>query len=719
MLKRITLLLTALGLLLGGAGCADKPGAQPVAMGRYVETDVLPKPYQGAFGLREGAQGQPALLAALEQDGEPAVEVATRTAKGGWAYTPFKDARELEVDVFAPGADGTILAAGGKGGVYRVNADGTSQALSLKPAPTQAARWLTELPDGRIIIAWSEGGAVVYDAKGEQKLAIPTGEAYAWAADSGFLYALTLQGEILRYGLQDGAQAEAIAAPAEKGGTVAGILSVDGQGALYLVDRGGIYRRVRDGSTWERLLDGAEYLLGDPSYSCGGMAAPADGGLYLLLVNTQTYTVKLMRYHWDDSIPARQDEELTVWAVFSGDSLRQAASILQNRRPGVKVTVRSAVDAQTSISTAEAVKALNTELLSGKGGDVLVMDQLNLQRYIDRGLLMDLSGWAQPYIQSGEWLSGVSATLADAQGRIFAVPSRFDVPMLWGKPRELSQFDGYSQWLEWVKAQGAERPAFASLHNAAFWFETLYPAREAQWLDAQTGKPVWDSPAFITFLEQVKALGNGYPALKENEIGTARGTAWEHVHQDRAALSLEQLYSFWSVTYGYSINRQRCEGLPGYVPFPADGGSVYIPRMVMAVNANTRHQALATEFLDILFSDQVQGLDFSDGFPVRIAGLDRLLEEQVGISKDRGQDGPVGQAYTSETSAPLSLYAPDEQTLRGVRAYIDAVDTPAAAPDAQLMAYMLEELQPFFDGQKTAQQAAQSLNKRLEAYLAE
>lgn len=719
MIKKVAALLLAV-MLLAFAGCGAKPQAEAVAMGRYVQTNVLPKPVDAVMGLRHSADGTLAMMAGSQSSDGIEIEFFVRNRKGEWGYIPFPDAMALQAELFAIGTNDTMIAATDAGEVYRIQQDGTAQIMMPKRQDMdEQIDWLFETTDGRLITADARGGARVYTTGGQPYKAINLPQSNAWACDDQWLYAMTMQGEIVKYSLQTGNLEEQIEGLSDLAGLQSAVLSVDAQGALYLTDHKGIYRRVLGGSTWEMLLDASDYLLGDPSQQCAGMAADAGGTIHLLLVDSATHQPQLLAYHWDETLPTNQEDELTVWTLYPSDSLRQAASILQRRYPGTKVTVRTMIDPEQAYNIADVVKAVNTELLSGAGGDVLVLDHLNIQRYIDRGLLMDLSEWAQPYMDGEQWHKGIAATLADANGHIYAVPSRFEMQLLWGKAQEMSQFETYEQWIKWAMAQPTSRPAFAPVNDASAWFERLYSQCSALWADQATGKPNWDSTEFIRFLNDVKALGNGYPALKAEQVGNARGQEWASVKNDEAALFPDRLYSLFTANLGFSINRDRAQGTPAVMPFPSNAGNAFIPTMVMGINANTKQAELAKEYMDVLFSAEVQGVDFYDGLPVRTASLDSLLQTQLDAAKDHGPDKVVGQMGISNDGEMINMYTCAESTLRELRRYIDTLTVSAQPMDAQMMAYMQEALQPFFNGQKTAEQAAESLQQRLDAYLAE
>ena len=57
----------------------------------------------------------------------------------------------------------------------------------------------------------------------------------------------------------------------------------------------------------------------------------------------------------------------------------------------MKVDYQAAVTDTTEVPTADTIRALNAELLNGSGADVLMLDGLPVESYMEKGILADLS----------------------------------------------------------------------------------------------------------------------------------------------------------------------------------------------------------------------------------------------------------------------------------------------------------------------------------------
>ena len=62
--------------------------------------------------------------------------------------------------------------------------------------------------------------------------------------------------------------------------------------------------------------------------------------------------------------------------------------LYQQEHPELKVELRTGMEEEAALTRTDAIKQLNTELLSGSGPDLIVMDGLSVEKYTDMGLLL-------------------------------------------------------------------------------------------------------------------------------------------------------------------------------------------------------------------------------------------------------------------------------------------------------------------------------------------
>lgn len=86
--------------------------------------------------------------------------------------------------------------------------------------------------------------------------------------------------------------------------------------------------------------------------------------------------------------------------------------------------------------------------MAGKGPDVLCLDGLPLDSYLSKGMLADLSDTLKAAEEKEEFFNNITRAF-EKDGKIYAIPTRFRIPLLVGKQetlagiQDLQSFAGY------------------------------------------------------------------------------------------------------------------------------------------------------------------------------------------------------------------------------------------------------------------------------------
>jgi len=229
---------------------------------------------------------------------------------------------------------------------------------------------------------------------------LPIEGVSAVVADSESLYVLDSSGSVKKYSLSDGTPVNKSAVNLGGGNNSGGLmfmmpggsgslLAVDGDGNLYALYDGNLLCQSPDGEV-VTLLEGTACSIGAPSsnaisvFSIGGGSFVVD-----LLINMQTN--RLYKYVWDANATTAPEKTLSVWSLEENAFVRAAIAELRKKNPDSYITYEVAMGGNNAVSASDAIKTLNTRLLSGSGPDIIILDGCPAASYADRGMLADLS----------------------------------------------------------------------------------------------------------------------------------------------------------------------------------------------------------------------------------------------------------------------------------------------------------------------------------------
>ncbi len=247
---------------------------------------------------------------------------------------------------------------------------------------------------------------------------------------SGLVMAVSDRGsnvKLMEDNAEDGAGA-AVGGKADISGTNAGDDSGNAH-ILYMACRTGLYRYILGGSVIEQIADGQMTALGDTQRDPLALQV-LDNGEFRVLFGGN-YMVEM---YYDETLPARPSRELTVYSLEESGWIRYAGQLFQKEHPDVLVRYETGMDGDNAFSKEDALKNLNTRLLAGEAPDVIMLDDMDIEQCADKGVLKELDGILQPYLDDGILYRNIveGMRMTDKE-KIYCVPMMVYLPLWLGE----------------------------------------------------------------------------------------------------------------------------------------------------------------------------------------------------------------------------------------------------------------------------------------------
>ncbi|MDE7429652.1 MAG: extracellular solute-binding protein, partial [Lachnospiraceae bacterium] len=323
-------------------------------------------------------------------------------------YGPdYQKATNLEYFAFAP--DGRVYAASDSC-VYRINIEsGETESLFVTKEQVREFAFV-----GDTMLALDKEKAYFYDMA-EEKL------------------------------LEDNSVLNEFVASHQSGRIVLAVAEQTADGAegenstvLYLACRTGLYRYIWDGSVIEQIADGQMVALGDSQYNPYTLQV-LDNDQFRVYFSGN-YMVEM---YYDETLPARPAKELTVYSLNENGRVRYAGRLFQKEHPDVLVNYETGMDGDSALSREDALKNLNTKILAGEVPDVIILDNIDMEQYAEKGVLKELDDFLAPYEEEGilyrNIVEGMRMTEKD---KIYGVPMSVDLPLRFGEKKYVGDMHG-------------------------------------------------------------------------------------------------------------------------------------------------------------------------------------------------------------------------------------------------------------------------------------
>ena len=501
------------------------------------------------------------------------------------------------------------------------------------------------------------------------------------------------------------------------------ILAVDNEGALYLADSKGVHRLAPGGSLWETVVDGELTSMCIPSLHVSDLRLDQKGGYYVTLIDDKG--AHLMHYVYSADTPSVPGVELSIYALSNNDTVRQAIGEYQREHPDVKVTFRYGLTEDMGLTQADVVRILNAELLAGKGPDILLLDGLPVESYIQKGVLMDLSAALRPQLDQKTLLQNI-VDCYTRDGKIYALPVRIAFPLMLGKQEAVESATTLHGLVEAVVAQSGSRSYLAAntpKGRVAEFFLTSAPA-------FQKADGTLDTAKLAEFLTDVKTIGDacGDNYAQTQAAGGASGSDADKPKPDELGFQDGGFMGLLALRKGdVQLHMQMLRGFTEYsIPvaikdkldngkFAVMGGQsegIFVPCGLVGINSASKQRDLAASFVQSLFGDSVQSANLGDGFPINNNAIDKEASQE-----SNGQT-TFSVSIVGNDEGTISGGVPSKENLALCAQMLRSLHTPAVT-DSVLLEMIQNEYDAFFAGEKTAEQTAAAIAERTQAYLSE
>ncbi|VYU36404.1 Uncharacterised protein [Hungatella hathewayi] len=513
---------------------------------------------------------------------------------------------------------------------------------------------LFSLMDGKTVVWKPEDGVSLQLYQKNRNSTLNTsstlvGDTYITAGDLGFL----------AYDMETGKELETI--PYQTGDSDAeGSLAAGEGDDIYLCNAAGIHHMALGGTMWETIVDGSLNSLSLPGIRISKMCVGKNNDFFVWYEKDENPV--LAHYVYDPDTISVPTSTLTVYGLDLSEKylIRQGAIRFQMENPDIRVEVIDGRKQMEGMMDADIIRSLNEELLTGTGADVLVLDGLPGKSYIEKGILEDMSELLAPFTESGEIYRNLTGHFRRSDGSVYEVPVRVLFPVVYGEAGATASLSSLQAYLEYQESPGAgsisgktvyenilRRLAF--LYDQELWDDDgkLKEEELTDLLEAamRTGE---HSGARVLYPEdEDNGAGKRYNLVAENGFTTP-----DHLGimagDNQASLELPREMAEMSLSF--AVMREK-----GY-PLQSVNHTFY-PEERVAINRNSRQKETAERFVTFLLSEQIQGEDVEDGFPVTRAGVERWKQRQIVMSYGTGNwDGlMIYGDYPTESERKLLL----------------------------------------------------------------
>lgn len=402
-----------------------------------------------------------------------------------------------------------------------------------------------------------------------------------------------------------------------------------------------------------------------------------------------------------------------VVSTFTDDGwIAQAKRKYEDLHPDIEIQIKPYMSADGVMTTDDVNKfimVMNTELLSGKGPDILDTSMASAENWINKKLLANLSDLMKAdstFDQSqlfGQILEGMKVN-----GKLFEMPMNFILTsMLVGDEDAIKasgiqiddqhwNWDDFAEIGEKLMEDKKYKSALGGYPPEQFLIRQIR-SDYRRWVDTVNKQARFETDAFTELLKQTKAL-------YERKVLSSDSTEGDNPETYFYPASISSFQSYLSLSSIYSSSKLYL------TPSSEETGIgvSFLTTEALAMNEKSSVKQEAWEFIKFVVSEEMQ---FSPAYEPEYSSFminKNAYRKWIKAIQDKGMIELMDGTTVKVTEQDLQEL--DQLIARANKLIID---------DHKVLTIVAEEAKAYFVGQKSADEVAKMIQNRVMTYLNE
>ncbi|MCI8484203.1 MAG: carbohydrate ABC transporter substrate-binding protein [Lachnospiraceae bacterium] len=489
--------------------------------------------------------------------------------------------------------------------------------------------------------------------------------------------------------------------------------------SIYYLTRGGLYHYKFGGSIMEQMIDGGMNSLGAPAFYPMALAMIDEENLLVAAndANSDSPTgIVILKYTYSPDTPAKPDKEIKVYSLYNNRELGQSISRFQKEHTDIYVNYQVAISEENGLTVSDALKTLTTEIMAGKGPDLLLLDGMPVETYIEKGILKNLSSVIE---KEDDYFGSILKAYQDKEGQLYAVPARFFIPMIHAKEAYYSQGEDFNTFTE-------RKDVFVNMDPESV-VEKFWYSCGAAW---KKEDGTLDESKITEFLTRLKNAYGEYDNSKDQEedgiyVASDIGGFDEIKRTSLDYGNFELAYGRLNTNIGlyggmdYGMLKAVSEKLGDAVldQMPGQAENVFVPAMIVGISSKSAQPEAAEELAKYLFSSEAQKVSQSGGFPVEKEAFRSVIDGHQYEGKESMRMVEIGGTSLEEPLSYDMVPTPEEE-IQKLTDLAELLTTPALRDDV-IKEAVIEQGEKVLKGEISPEEGTKALMQKVNIYLAE
>ena len=457
---------------------------------------------------------------------------------------------------------------------------------------------------------------------------------------------------------------------------------------------------------------------------------PVEGGDFIIYErNWESDTRSLYRITKRDASELADSEVLTLAVMYADSSVTSKVTAFNKQSDNIRIKIKDystyyEYDEQAEKSINTPAKQLKMDIVSGNVPDMLCCYDLDVMNTLaSKGTFTDLSQVMTGSVSADNIMPNIIDALS-LDGKLYYMTPSFSISTLAIKSKYFDKENWtFDDLIATYEKMPADTMLFRDGNSKSNVFYTLY--YNMDFVDAANGTCSFDSPEFIKLLE----FADKFPAEDDHPD-------WENASQeemdafyrdqqlacrnDKALLNM----IYFSEARDYARAAQGDFGdditLVGYPSDNGQGAKLNINNC-FAIMEESSNKAACWEFISTFFDYSDNSMNYGS-FPVLISEFDKFIDRSMDRpywTNEKGEKQYYDDSYWLGNDEQIDIKPLTQEERDYVANYIKNTTGRSAYYNEDIYSIVNEETEPFFNGERSAQETAELIQNRASIIISE
>ena len=535
---------------------------------------------------------------------------------------------------------------------------------------------------------------------------------------------------------------------------------------IYYYNTLGLYEYDMKSKKVNQLVDSAISSFGDSEMYLMAFIEKSNGEFLTAFSdwsNTQS-GASIINFAYDANIPSVPENQLVVYSMLENYSIRQAISSYAKEHPDTYVKYEIGLTYGDGITQSDALKNLNT--------DIIILDGLSAESYIEKGLLEDISDVINPLVEDGTIFKNIVDAYTN-DGKIYQIPTSFKYPILLGNKEDINSVSDLDSLVELTKklSTQSEKRIFDNYFTGSSLVYSLYYLYGNDWLNEDD---TINEDALRNFFEKanemyaaLQANEESYMATMEDKYSQLEGydqdnsvssDIEEDIDEEYSEEDYEDLYEVYDLqhylnpsiyadsflfernsllslgglagTYDYGSMVTLLNNSPemDYKVLTRGDENIFIPSNLVGINAKGKNKDQAKEIIVSLINANSNVMYSDGGFSINTNtfenafSTEKMKEEGNELEFDEATNhyiqGTWGWGDEFGNSKEVNMLLPNGEDVNRLKGEIESLNV-AATVNTVLLTEVAKQFNLYAQGEISLEEAINTVVDNLDLYLSE